>query len=121
MQIAQRKLGVQFGWNGKNSAYQNLQAQRSRIGNYLGNTRSALASIGSALTSAATNKISGMATLAGQAAVDRIQAELKTALASRDKQLASAQDSLAQTQANYNGSGLTLGDLSTGNVLNTSA
>jgi len=121
MQIAQRKLGVQFGWNGQTSAYQNLKAQRARIGSYLGNTRSALSSIGSALASAATNKIAGMANLAGQQAVDRIQAELKTALASRDKQLASAQDSLAKTQANYNGSALTIGDLSTGNVLNKSA
>ncbi len=119
MQITQRKLGVQFGWNGQNSAYQNLKAQRTRIGNYLGNTRSALASIGSALTSAANNKISGMANLAGQAALDRIKSQISDTLASREKQLDDAQAAIEATQAKINANSLSSSQI--GSVLDTSA
>lgn len=119
MQIARKQLGVQFGWNSQNSAYQNLKAQRARIGKYLGGTQSALSSIGSALTSAATNKISGMANLAAQQAVDRIKAQIQAAVTSRDKQLADAQSTLAATQSAYNSS--SLANVANGSSVNIAA
>jgi len=121
MAIGRAQIGVQFGWNSQSSAYQNLKTQRARIGKYLGGTQSALSSIGSALTGAATNKISGLANLAAQKAVDRIQAQVRVAMASRDKQLADAQSTLQATQSSYNSSALANIPNSSGGVLNTSA
>jgi len=121
MQIARRQIGIQLGWNSQSSAYQNLKTQRARIGKYLGGTQSSLSSLGSALAGATTNRISGLANLAAQKAVDRIQAQVQVALASRDRQLADAQATLAATQSNYNSSALAAAQTSTGNVVNTSA
>ncbi|HWK97478.1 MAG TPA: hypothetical protein VNR39_18840 [Pseudolabrys sp.] len=123
MQIAKRQIGIQFGWNGSQSAQQNLQTQRARVSKYLGNTQSALSSIGSALAGAATNKISGLATIAAQRAADRIQAQAKTAWAAREQELANAQALLDTTRQNYNAATAASSAVSstTGNVLNTSA
>jgi hypothetical protein len=121
MQIARRQIGIQIGWNGQNSAAQNLKAQRARLGKYLGGTQSAMSALGSSLISAQNNKISGMANLSAQQAVNRIKAQISAAIASRDRQLADAQATLAATQSNYNSSALAAAQTSTGNVLNTSA
>jgi len=74
------KIGVQFGWNAQNSAYQNLKAQRSRIAKFASQSQSASSAVSSALASAATNQINGENTIAGQRAYARVQAELKAVL-----------------------------------------
>lgn len=77
------KIGIQFGWNAQNSAYQNLKSQRSRIAKFASQSQSAGSAVGNALASAATNQINGENTIAGQRAYARVQAELKAALIKR--------------------------------------
>lgn len=77
------KIGIQFGWNAQNSAYQNFKTQRSRIAKFASQSQSAASSVGNALASAATNQVNGENTIAGQRAYARVQAELKTALMKR--------------------------------------
>ena len=57
------------------SAWQKLKSNRASIGASLASAQSALASITSALASAQQDKISGLATLAAQAAIARIKAD----------------------------------------------
>ncbi|MCW5692891.1 MAG: hypothetical protein KIT48_11055 [Pseudolabrys sp.] len=100
------RIGVQFGWNAKNSAYQNIKAQRARLANFASSRQSTVAALGSALTGAVTSQISGMANIAAQKAVTRLSAQIKAATAARDQQLADAQSTLMATQSAYNSSSL---------------
>lgn len=108
------RIGVQFGWNGKASAYQNLTAQQSRLSSYVSSAQNAMNSLGSLLTSAAQNQISGMSQIAAQKAVTRLQAQIKAANTLRDQRIASMQSNLQATTSVYNSS-------STGTVVNTTA
>jgi hypothetical protein len=113
-------IQIGFGWNPQRSAYQNMKTQRTRVANYASSVQSGLSAASNLFASAATNQISGMAKLAAQQAVTRMQAKIKEVTASREKQLAQAQATLQATQAAYNSSSLGKTDPS-GNVLNTSA
>lgn len=75
------RIGIQFGWNAQSSAYQNIKNQRARVAKFAGQSQSAASSVSSALASASINQVNGANTIAGQKAYDRIQVEMKAALA----------------------------------------
>ena len=112
---------IGFGWNPQQSAYQNITAHRSRLANYASSAQSALSTASDLFASASANQVQGLAKLAAQQAVMRLSAQIKAAQASRDKQLAHAQNTLQATQSLYNSSSLAGGGASTGNTVNTSA
>lgn len=114
-------MQIGFGWNPQQSAYQNITAHRSRLANYVSSAQSALSSASDLFASASSTQIEGMAKLAAKQAVTRLQAQIKEARASRDKQLAHAQNTLQATQALYNSSGLATTGTSTGTSVSTSA
>ena len=84
-------IRIGFGWNPQQSAYQNIKIHRARLANYASSVQSGLSQAGNLFASAATNQASGMAKLAAQQAVTRMQAQIKEANATRDTQLAQAQ------------------------------
>jgi hypothetical protein len=114
-------MQIGFGWNLQRSAYQNITAHRTRLANYASSAQSALSAASNLFASASSAQIEGMAKLAAQQAVTRLQAQIKQAVASRDKQLAHAQNTLQATQSLYNSSGLATTGSSTGNAVSTSA
>jgi len=114
-------MQIGFGWNSRQSAYQNITAHRTRLANYASSAQSALSTASDLFASASSAQIEGMAKLAAQQAVTRLQAQIKEAMASRDKKLAHAQSALQATQSLYNASGLAGGGTSTGTAVNTSA
>ncbi len=97
-------MQIGFGWNPQRSAYQNITAQRTRLGNYASSVQASLNAASNMFASASTNKIAGTAQLAAQQAVTRLSAQIKAVQAARDRQLAGAQATLAATQQAYNSS-----------------
>ena len=91
---ATTKVGFGPALGSGTTALQNLQSKRAALASSLAATQSALASITDAMSSAQQDKISGLATLAAQAAIARVQADAKAKAAEITKSLDSAQKSL---------------------------
>ena len=74
-----------------NSASAKMKANRERLGAAMSQTRSTLASISDTFAQAQADQISGMANLAAQAGLDRINAARKAKSAETLKQIDGAQ------------------------------
>ncbi|MBI1204181.1 MAG: hypothetical protein GC182_16900 [Rhodopseudomonas sp.] len=78
----------------QNSAWQRLKSQRAAMASNLASAQSTLNSITSSFASAQQDKITGLGTLAANAAIARVQAEGKAKAAALTKQIDSAQSAL---------------------------
>ncbi len=76
---------------GRNSAWEKMKAKREKLGAAMSSTQSMLASISNTFAQAQADQISGMANLAAQAGLDRINAARKAKSVETLKQIDSAQ------------------------------
>ena len=82
----------------QNSAWDKMKANREKLGASMNATQSMLASITTTLAQAQSDKISGMANLSAQAALNRINAQRKAQSVSMLKQIDGAQASIDQAK-----------------------
>lgn len=80
------------------SAWAKIKANREKLGNSMNQTRSTLASVSDMFATAQADKISGMANLAAQAGLDRINAARKAASVETLKQIDSVQRTIDQAK-----------------------
>ena len=84
---------------GRNSAWDKMKAKREKLGAAMNQTRSTLASVSDTFAQAQADKISGMANLAAQAGLDRINAARKAKSVETLKQIDSAQAMMDKNKA----------------------
>lgn len=82
----------------QNSAWDKMKANREKLGAALSSTQSVLAAVTSSLAQAHTDKISGMANLAAQAGLDRINAARKAMSQQTLKQIDDVQAQVDQAK-----------------------
>ena len=82
----------------QNSAWDKMKANREKLGASMSSTQSTLASITNSLAQAQTDKISGLANLSAQAALDRINKQRKAQSVSMLKQIDGAQAQIDQAK-----------------------
>jgi len=90
---------MNFTWIKTRSAYQELEYQRARRASFMKDARARLDSVNSALTATLQNKISGIATLAGNAALKRVQDATKAKTEETINQIDQTQASLAAAKS----------------------
>ena len=83
----------------QNSAWDKMKANREKLGAAMSSTQSTLAAITSSLAQAQTDKISGLANLSAQAALNRINAQRKAQSVAMLKQIDGAQAQIDQQKA----------------------
>ena len=99
--VGYRYVGMRIGYGsgGQMSAYDKLKARRSSLGASLGSIQASLNSFTTSLATAQLNKISGLANIAAQAGLSRVQAQQKASAAASVKQIDAAQASLNQAKS----------------------
>ena len=88
-------IKMNFTWLRKRSAWQELEYQRVRRAAFVQDMRARMDAVNSALMSAQHNKVSGIATLAANAALKRVQEATKAKTDETIKQIDETQASLA--------------------------
>lgn len=83
---------------GRNSAWEKMKAKREKLGAAMNQTRSTLAMVSDTFAQAQADKISGMANLAAQAGLDRINAARKAKSEETLKQIDSVQRTIDQAK-----------------------
>ncbi len=95
-----RYVGITFGYGGSgSSAWQTLKAKRAAMGASLGAAQANLAAITSAFASAQQDKLTGLGTLAANAAIARIKADAQTKKDALLNQIDGAQSTLDAAKA----------------------
>ena len=86
-----------FGWVKQRTAYQDMEYHRQKRAEYAAQDQANMDSINTAMSNAMQSKISGLANLAGEAALKRVQTAAKAKLAETTKQIDDAQSMVDQT------------------------
>lgn len=92
-------IKMNFTWIKKRSAWQDLEYNRARRAAFLAETRAKMDAVNSALSTAMQNKTQGIANLAAEAALKRVQAATKAKTEETIKQIDAAQKSLDVTKS----------------------
>jgi hypothetical protein len=108
-----------FGWVKQRTAYQDMEYHRQKRAEYAAQDKANMDSINTAMSNAMQNKISGLANLAGEVALKRVQAAAKAKIAETTKQIDDAQSLVDQTQKSVDSTSTTT--TSSGSVVDTSA
>ncbi|MDO9412560.1 MAG: hypothetical protein Q7T81_08310 [Pseudolabrys sp.] len=87
---------------GQQTQLQKLQAKRAGMAQQLNSMQSRLSSITSALAQAQINRVSGEATNAAQAGVNRVNDMKDAAMEARNKQIDAASSRIAAVQSRVN-------------------
>lgn len=90
---------MNFTWVKTRSAWQELEYQRGRRAAFVKDMREKMDAVNSALMGAQQDKISGIATLAAEAALKRVQAATKAKTDETIKQIDDTQKSLDAAKA----------------------
>ncbi|MCF8478194.1 MAG: hypothetical protein K9G60_14290 [Pseudolabrys sp.] len=93
-------IKMQFTWIKTRSAWQELEYNRARRAAALKEMRANMDAVNSALSSAMQNKITGIGTLAGNAALKRVQDATKAKTDETIKQIDSTQNTLNAAKSN---------------------
>lgn len=95
-----RYAGTTVGFGStQNSAWQKLKSQRAAMASNLASAQSTLNSITSSFSSAQQDNITGLGTLAANAAIARVRADAKAKAATLTAQIDSAQSALKDAKS----------------------